>query len=54
MNAKSQIPNAKRQINPNLQILSLRFGAWSFFGVWDLVFGTSTPVTGKTPHLIFR
>src|ERR1043166_7703870 len=46
---KSQIPNPKLQRNPKPQVPSsavirlrfLGFGAWSFFGTWNLGFGIS-------------
>src|SRR6266487_4144305 len=46
-NTRSQTPNTKLQTPEKLQATSSRrgprFGAWSFFGVWTLVFGVSIP-----------
>jgi hypothetical protein len=42
-NPKSQVPNPKEVPSSKLQELGtsgcLRFGAWDFFGTWDLGFG---------------
>jgi len=48
MNAKSQISDSKRQINPKPQISGLVMVARSFFGDWDLAFGGFPTAVGKT------
>jgi hypothetical protein len=45
-NPKSQAPSSKEIPNSKLQeskraVPVLEFGAWSFFGIWSLGFGTS-------------
>src|SRR5881396_2173491 len=55
-NSKSQAPITFRHGVFALEsaVLRLRFGAWSFFGVWSLGFGTSSPFAFETRQQFLR